>query len=161
MERIILKSAYLTGSELRKVSDGKSPGKIGLSRRVNSTLRVSISRNRERVTLSPTFNERTTFKNSSQTSSDCPLIAVIMSPPSINSVPTMAIGSSPPRTPPRSAGLPGSTDELALRGHQGMLDDEVFLGHRMGSNHPDGPSLHCHLRRVGALLAHRPGASLV
>ena len=54
------------------------------------------------------------------------------------------------------------TDELTLRGHEGMLDDEMFLGHRMGSNHLDVPSFHCHLRRVSALLAGPPpGASLV
>jgi hypothetical protein len=53
------------------------------------------------------------------------------------------------------------TDELALRGHEGVLDDEVFLGHRMGCHHLDFPSLHRHLRRMAALLAGPPARRIL
>ena len=53
------------------------------------------------------------------------------------------------------------TDEFALRRYKSVLDDEVFLGHRMGSNHLDVPSHHCHLRRMGALLAGLPPGRLL
>jgi len=32
------------------------------------------------------------------------------------------------------------TDELSFRGHEGMFDDEMDLGHAMGGHHLDGPS---------------------